>query len=267
MKMEMKAQLSHKAWMKMKAYVDLCEFEISGLGKVEIIDGDMVVTDVAIFEQTVSAAHSDISGASLAKFQTELIKKGESPKAWFLWWHSHAKMSTFFSGTDTSTIDSSTDFPMMLSIVTNHQHEFSARFDLYRPLRMTQILKVEILEEEDDETTEACRKEIAKKVSVPEIKNVGFHQPSFKHSQREDDDLPRAQTKDMPRGSEAAYKEDYGNYLDELKKLYNDLTDAIQDKDIEKIHYCREEIYDKKIDGYHSGFEKTYPIRFNHDKR
>lgn len=164
----MKVQLTDKAWKLMRGYVDLCKYEISGLGKVERDENDnFIVTDIEIFTQKVSGAHSNIEASDLAKFNVELIRKGENPKNWYLWWHSHATMDVFFSGTDTGTIDSSVDFGVLLSLVTNHKHEFKARVDVYEPVRLYTTLDVEILEDEDDEVLKHCQAEIDAKVSAP----------------------------------------------------------------------------------------------------
>ena len=164
----MKIVLTAPVWDKMRAYVDNCEEEISGLGKIERDeDGNFVVTDLALFQQTVSATHSDITAEALAKFQVELIKKDENPADWSFWWHSHAKMKVFFSGTDTATIDSSTDFQYLVSLVTNHAHDLTARVDTFQPVRLHADLDVEIEEWANDEIIEACIAEIKEKVSIP----------------------------------------------------------------------------------------------------
>lgn len=161
--------LSKRAYLKMKYYVTQCEEEISGLGKVEteVIDGVRIflVTDLEIFKQEVTAAHSTIDDDALAKFQYDVMQKGENPADYKLWWHSHAKMDVFFSTTDTATIDKSREFNYLISLVTNHEMEFHARIDTYDPIRAFEELKVVILEDEDEELKAACKKEIQEKVT------------------------------------------------------------------------------------------------------
>lgn len=153
------------AYQKMRYYVSLCEDEISGLGKIEEQNGKLVVTDVQIFKQVVSGAHSDLDDDALAEFLFEKTKNGDDLAKWRLWWHSHAKMNVFFSGTDTNTIDTSTEFPWLISVVTNHKNEILARYDTYKPYRLTENLLVEILEDENLALKEECKKEIEEKVS------------------------------------------------------------------------------------------------------
>jgi proteasome lid subunit RPN8/RPN11 len=181
----MKLQIEKLAWDKMMAFTDLCPDEISGLGKVVVRLGNLVVTDVAIFEQRVSAAHSNIETGALAKFQEERIRAGESMKDWVFWWHSHAHMTAFFSGTDTGTIETSTEFPYLVSLVTNKKHDKVARLDVYQPVRLNTTLDVEILDEINPEIRTACQTEIDAKVTRPSYSgyagyrggsgHLGFH--------------------------------------------------------------------------------------------
>lgn len=59
----------------------------------------------------------------------------------FISHNSHAKMNTFFSGTDIATIeDFDNDQPdnnWMLSIVSNHNKDLLARIDIFKPIRCT----------------------------------------------------------------------------------------------------------------------------------
>ena len=164
----MRLLIEKDAWQKIAAYVDNCPYEISGLGRVEITpQEDFRVTDVAIFRQKVSAAHSDIDPAALAAFQADRVKAGESMKEWILWWHSHAHMGVFFSKTDTDTMDAS-EFPYMLSLVTNKKHETLARFDVYKPIHLIcENIPVEILSDAINPYTDICKGEIAAKVETP----------------------------------------------------------------------------------------------------
>jgi hypothetical protein len=269
------AELTHNAWHKMRAYVDNCPDEISGLGKVEIVDGNFLVTDIAIFEQVVSAAHSDIPAAALAKFQVELIKKGENPKDWFCWWHSHAAMKTFLSGRDTATIDESTDFKMMLSIVTNHAHEFTSRFDLYSPVRMKQDVQVQVLEEEDDDIINECKAEIAKKVSKPAPSAyLGYgrggdhshnHGKTHNFGFEKKEEHEKLKTLSMPTKTRLDFDVmvDLEQYNDEVAGLVEEIANAHAAGDMTLVKMLRDELEDKKIDGFYAGYEKSYPKKLS----
>lgn len=174
-------RIEQDAWKKICAYVDNVDGEISGLGKLKVVDDTFIVSDVAIFKQTVSSAHSDIETKALAEFQVEMVKKSESMKEWVLWWHSHGDMSVFFSGTDTDTIEKSTEFPFLVSLVTNKKHELKARLDIYKPIPMMMDLEVEIIDDEVNPFTEICKLEIAQKVSKPAPREYASQGAGFKY--------------------------------------------------------------------------------------
>lgn len=161
----MKLILNNITYQKMMSFVDNCQDEISGLGKVVKNGNDYTVTDIALFQQNVSSVSSDITAEALAKFQVELIKKGESLEDWCFWWHSHASMDVFFSGTDIDTINSSTEFPYLISLVTNHEHDFTARIDVYQHARLHAEMDVAV-EPYTDEINKDCIEEINKKVTA-----------------------------------------------------------------------------------------------------
>lgn len=181
----MKLHITRGAWDKIMAYTMLCPDEISGLGKVNISGAPgeevMIVSDVAIFRQSVSGAHSTIPTAALAEFQTERVQAGESMREWCFWWHSHATMDVFFSQTDTNTIEGSTEFPYLVSLVVNKKRQHKARLDVHSPVHMFLELEVEVLEETNEEVKTLCQAEIDAKVTKPQVKywdkreNLGYN--------------------------------------------------------------------------------------------
>lgn len=142
---------------RLHAFVTEVPGEIAGMGAIEVRDdGNMWVTDIAIYEQKVTGGTADLSPEALARFQVQLIKEGKSPKNWYLWWHSHASMSAFFSGTDTGTIESSNEFDHVVSLVVNKARSRMCRFDTHRingiPLRTTTLnVTIEVQEEVNPE--------------------------------------------------------------------------------------------------------------------
>lgn len=181
-KPELKVYVQSKAYKKFRYFIDLCETEISGLGKVEKIGNRLVVTDFQIFKQVVSGAHSDIDDDALAAFLYEMTVAKEDLSKWRVWWHSHAAMAVFFSGTDTNTIDRSVEFPWLVSIVGNHDGDIKARIDVFEPIRCTEDLVVEIIEDEDPALKELCLKEIKEKVT--QERSVGFFPLSKKEKEK-----------------------------------------------------------------------------------
>ncbi len=164
----MKLYLTKHAHRKLRYFVEQIDNEISGFGKVtetKTPQGSVfIVTDFEIFDQVVSGAHSTIDDDALAKFLFEKTKAGENMSEWKVWWHSHCRMASYFSQTDTGTMDKSTEFKYMISLVTNHKDEKTARIDVYDPIRAHSDMDVVVLEEEDSELKELCKKQIEEKV-------------------------------------------------------------------------------------------------------
>lgn len=132
----MKLIIPEEVEQKIHDYVMSVPTEIAGMGKVSVEGDTITVEDVMIYEQDVTGATADLSPQALAKWQTDLVRTGGSPRDWKLWWHSHANMSAFFSGRDTATIDAQSEGDWMVSLVVNKKREREARLDTYRPFRM-----------------------------------------------------------------------------------------------------------------------------------
>lgn len=137
----MKIAIPANVYKRMKAYVMAVNSEISMLGKVEKNGNDFTITDLALFEQIVSAGETTLDMLAIGKFYDEMVQRGEDTLKWRAWIHSHYTMPTFFSGVDEATIN---DFDMevpadnwMLSIVTNQEGAIKTRLDLFAPVRFT----------------------------------------------------------------------------------------------------------------------------------
>jgi len=127
--------IKQDVYRKINAYADLCHNEISALGSVSIVNNKILIDDVFLFEQVVSGSSTILSQEDVSKFMCDYIRKGKDPSKLKFWWHSHVNMETFWSGTDTNTIDHfSSDW--MISMVSNKRNEFKLRLDLFTPFRM-----------------------------------------------------------------------------------------------------------------------------------
>ena len=240
----MQVVLTHDVWQRMRAYVDNCRDEISGMGKIERDGEDFRVVDIVLFDQTVSAAHSDITTESLAKFQVEVIRKGDSLEDWTFWWHSHAAMKVFFSGTDTETIDASTEYKYLVSLVTNHKHELTARVDTFEPVRLYKMLDVVVEEADDTEVIEACKQEIAEKVKRrheqphvgyrssqatgyqwPIERNIDFEDAHMRHLPAPDDQI--SSLDELEDALERVGTDDYAVAIETYEQIVGDLETEV----------------------------------------
>lgn len=167
----MKVILSNIANLKMKYYIDLIDFEISGVGLVEKLPNkDLYVVDLFLIKQVVSAAETKLDSKAVQDFMIEKMKDETFPMEKLrLWWHSHVNMGVFWSGTDKATMNAlDLDLPednWFLSIVGNKQGLRKARVDIYAPFRMN-VDDLEVVVGEDLELEAQIEAEIQEKVSI-----------------------------------------------------------------------------------------------------
>ncbi len=171
-KSSIKIKITPNAKEKLDAYIQNCDIEISGLGEVQHIkDSEYLITDIFLFKQKGSAAETELDLDDLSVFMEKYITDGNCPSKLKLWWHSHAKMSVFWSGTDETTADifkGSSDW--MISIVGNHKGEYLCRTDIYNPLRVTvDKLPIYLEVEKNKSLEDEIKQEIKDKVTTNRV--------------------------------------------------------------------------------------------------
>jgi hypothetical protein len=108
--------------------------EIGGLGAVERVGPNLMITDLFILSQKVSPAETELDPAAVFEMLQDCIAEGRDPASLCFWWHSHAEMDVEWSETDERTIEA---FPgdFMLSLVGNKAGALACRLDTLRPTR------------------------------------------------------------------------------------------------------------------------------------
>lgn len=125
-------------YVKMMAYIDAVKGEISGMGEVIRVGPHYIVKDVWLLKQECTGASTSIDPISLADLRVELDSQGKAQEGFQLWWHSHADMGTFWSGTDDATINMfMQDIDWMLFIVANKKRALRARLEFRVPLELS----------------------------------------------------------------------------------------------------------------------------------
>jgi len=167
-KLYMKLIIPKEVEERIHGYAMSVDSEIAGMGKVRVEGDSIIVEEVMIYDQEATGATADLSQEAIAKWLTELVRAGDSPKMWKLWFHSHHTMPAFFSGRDTATIDGQTEGDWLVSLVVNCKREREARLDLYRPFRMFLTdLEIEIQGTEAYTVPADIAEEVARKVKRP----------------------------------------------------------------------------------------------------
>jgi hypothetical protein len=184
------------------AYARVCDYEINGFGYVKQLDESTVlVEDVFILKQTVSPGSAVTEPDEVASHITQMIQEGKDTSSLRLQWHSHVHMQTYFSGTDTGTIDAYTNCDWMISLVVNKREEYAVRLDMYQPFRLTIPTTLKVLANEDNTLIEACKQEVKEKVKLKTYPTPNF----WRHDQRK-----------MPQGAHAKK----GGFDEELCELW-----------------------------------------------
>jgi hypothetical protein len=160
-----------EAKKRLDLYIKLADGEISGLGRVRRLGPDFLIEEVFLFEQESGPGDTELDPDSVAGWLTELIRRGEDPSQIKLWWHSHATMSVFWSGTDEATASRFAN-SWMISVVGNKRGEYLCRLDLYEPVRLTiDGLRLEVHWSEDSalrtEVEAEIKEKVRKKVIIP----------------------------------------------------------------------------------------------------
>lgn len=121
----MKAYIMQEVLEKIKYFVKKADGEVSGLGVIRNVDGNLVVVDAVLLEQECSSSSTDLDEKAVAKVMYEMRNVNGDLN---FWWHSHANMGVFWSGTDDTTIKEIGNNGYCLASVFNKAGEIKTRF-------------------------------------------------------------------------------------------------------------------------------------------
>lgn len=125
-----------EALQRLTLYIDLCPFEVGGLGTVQPFGEDLLVADIFLIRQRASDSDTELDPQAVADHLLRTVREGKDPSALRLWWHSHAEADITWSDTDEKTIEAF-QIEQLVSIVGNKRHEFGCRLDQFSPERLT----------------------------------------------------------------------------------------------------------------------------------
>lgn len=130
--MKNKIYVDYDVYRKIMYWVDKAPGEISGLGKVQILeDGSFLVSSAILCKQVNTGTSTDIDATDLSKAMFALK---DEPGELRFWWHSHANMEVFWSGTDWATIKELSSQGWFLSMVFNKKEEYRACLAQQQPI-------------------------------------------------------------------------------------------------------------------------------------
>jgi hypothetical protein len=108
----------------------LARGEFSCLG---VVDDDLGVHDVQLFDQVCTPASTDLDQQALARFLVD----HQQPELVRAWIHSHGNLSVFWSQQDDACIEGLANESFLVSIVVNKRRDLRCRIDIFQPTRLT----------------------------------------------------------------------------------------------------------------------------------
>lgn len=181
--------ISYETKRKMDYYIMLTNTEISGFGHVVPYINGLLITDVFIVKQECNGTESDMSQEAMADMLLEMVLNEIDTSTIKLWFHSHAKMKTFWSQTDDNTIRILSKDSWLLSIVGSHIDNYLARVDIDSPIPLTlDNLDIEVITPFDANIRQAIQDEIASKVTV---KKYEFKKDKDKNNEKQSEYVTR----------------------------------------------------------------------------
>ncbi len=148
---------------KLLRYAERCPVEIGGLGTVVEDSDGLLITDVFLLAQRVSASDTELDADAVFDFLARLVAEGGDPALVRLWWHSHADMDVVWSETDRTTIGSLPgDF--WVALLVNRRGEIACRLDAFQPQRQTWDLPLAEVLDDAGGDPEALRQAIDREI-------------------------------------------------------------------------------------------------------
>ncbi len=132
---------------RLLVYAERCPVEIGGLGTVVEDAEGLLITDVFLLPQKVSACDTELDAEALFALLGRVMAEGDDVAGVRLWWHSHGDMDPVWSETDCATI-ATLPGDFWVALLVNRRGEVVCRLDAFSPRRRTWDLPlVEVLDE------------------------------------------------------------------------------------------------------------------------
>lgn len=113
---QISVEICAEVYEKVMHWIQKAKGEVSGLGKIEMVNGVFRVTSACLIQQKNTGASTEMTAEAIGKAMFELK---DEPGHLNWWWHSHVDFSVFWSGTDMDTIHELGKHGWFLSTVLN----------------------------------------------------------------------------------------------------------------------------------------------------
>ncbi|HWT82173.1 MAG TPA: hypothetical protein VN648_25600 [Candidatus Methylomirabilis sp.] len=156
-------RILRQAMDKLLLYAERCPVEIGGLGTVTQDAEGLLVTDVMLLTQKVSAWDTELDADGLFDFLGRFMAGGGDAARVRLWWHSHGDMDLVWSDTDCATI-ANLPGDFWVALLVNRRGEIACRLDAFSPQRGTWDLPLTVISDGDDRDLDALKQSIDREI-------------------------------------------------------------------------------------------------------
>ena len=167
----MEFYISQKDWKKVidysKASYDQFDAEIGGfMIAKKNKDGDIIISDPEILKQEVTGGTTVMEKESVADYYVKCAQKYGADVR-FVWWHSHANMGAFWSGTDTNTMEEYSSGDWSAFLVVNIRGEYKFRVCVWNPIEAYKDIELNVLGTKIKRIPKAIKESVSKLCSKP----------------------------------------------------------------------------------------------------
>ena len=167
----MEFYITQKDWKKVLDYAqasyDEFKSEIGGfLVAIKDKDGDIILSEPEILEQDVTGGTTEMEKAAVADYYVKTaMKHGKDVR--FVWWHSHANMSAFWSGTDTNTMKEYANDDWSAFLVVNIRGDYKFRVCVWNPIKAHEDTELKVIDAKTRSIPKAIKDSVSKLCNKP----------------------------------------------------------------------------------------------------
>ncbi len=165
-KTDLSIEMDKKIYDKLFLYIEHCDQEIAGFGRVKRNGNVYEIYDVFIVDQEVTSTSASLTAESIGAAMSEIVAQGGQIDDVYFHWHSHVNMDVFWSGTDENAI-ATLELPFLISLVGNKRGQYKLRIDSRDPFYLCiDDMALKVIEKKDVLLEELVKAEIASKVKT-----------------------------------------------------------------------------------------------------
>ena len=182
----MEFYIDNKDWKKIIDYAqasyDEFQSEIGGfLVAKKNKEGDYILSEPEILKQEVTGGTTEMDREAVSDYYVKCSMK-HGPDVRFVWWHSHANMSAFWSGTDTSTMEEYNGGDWAAFLVVNIRQEYKFRVCVWNPIKAHKDIDLNIMGLKERTVSKSIRNSVSKLCSKPEVGTISSYDKIYKKS-------------------------------------------------------------------------------------